>query len=176
MIQKLQPHRPLGSTKTQAFQSRQSLGNKSKAGPGKTSRPSAVLAGSMGMPGSLHLHRMAQELLLRQGRYANPFRGSNQTYAKPVTGDDRLQAQAAIAEDGEFGVRAVSDRLVNFAISISGGDRSKLEALREAINAGFQAASDALGGHLPDICRETHAETMRKLDAWAQEGTAAAEA
>ncbi|HAF59802.1 MAG TPA: hypothetical protein DCK81_01465, partial [Clostridiales bacterium UBA9856] len=84
-----------------------------------------------------------------------------------VSIDDIEQAKLAISEDGEFGVKAVSDKLVNFAISISGGDKSKYEELRAAIEEGFAAAKEALGGYLPDICIETYHETMRKLEAWA---------
>jgi hypothetical protein len=78
-------------------------------------------------------------------------------------------AKEAISEDGEFGVKAVSNRLVDFAIAISGGDKSKLSELVAAIDEGFAAARKALGGELPEICRQTYDETMRKLNAWANE-------
>jgi hypothetical protein len=76
------------------------------------------------------------------------------------------EAQAAISEDGEWGVKAVSDRIVQFAIAISGGDKSKYETLKAAIDKGFQQAAKALGGELPGISQETYKETMRKLEAW----------
>ncbi|NLT47392.1 MAG: hypothetical protein GXX92_03155, partial [Clostridiales bacterium] len=52
---------------------------------------------------------------------------------------------------------------------ISGGDKSKFEELKGAIDQGFQAAREALGGYLPEICEETYRETMRKLVIWATE-------
>ena len=75
----------------------------------------------------------------------------------------------AIAEDGEFGVNAVSDRIVAFAIAISGGDKSKLNTLKAAIDEGFQAVKDIMGGALPDISSKTYDEIMRKLDEWADD-------
>lgn len=76
-------------------------------------------------------------------------------------------AQAAISEDGAFGVKAVSERIVSFAIAISGGDSSKLAELKKAIDKGFEQAEKSFGGTLPDICSETYDEIMRKLDEWA---------
>lgn len=78
------------------------------------------------------------------------------------------KAQLSISEDGEFGVNAVSDRLVDFAIAVSGGDKTKLETLKSAIDAGFAAAKEALGGTLPEISNQTYTETMRKLDEWSK--------
>ena len=77
------------------------------------------------------------------------------------------EAKELISEDGPYGVQAVSDRIVDFAIAVSGGDKSKLEELKAAIDKGFEKARDAFGGTLPDICNQTHDEVMRKLDDWA---------
>ena len=86
-----------------------------------------------------------------------------------LTTEDVEAAKQAVSEDGDFGVKAVSDRLVDFAISISGGDKSKLSELVSAIDKGFGAAKDALGGELPAICQQTYDETMRKLNEWAND-------
>ncbi len=77
------------------------------------------------------------------------------------------EAQAAISEDGAFGVKAVSDRIVSFAIAISGDDPSKLDELKKAIDKGFEQARRAFGCELPEICSKTYDEIMRKLDEWA---------
>jgi hypothetical protein len=75
-------------------------------------------------------------------------------------------AETAISEDGEWGVKAVSDRIVQFAIAISGGDKTKYQELKDSIDEGFRQATKALGGELPGISQETYKEIMRKLDAW----------
>lgn len=79
------------------------------------------------------------------------------------------KARQAISEDGEWGVKAVSDRIVAFAVAVSGDDPSKLATLKAAIEKGFAEAGKALGGALPDICAKTRDEVMKKLDAWANE-------
>lgn len=85
-----------------------------------------------------------------------------------VDDETRAEAQKAISEDGEWGVKAVSDRLVAFAKAISGNDKSKIGELKAAIDQGFKEAEKAFGGKLPDISYQTYDETMRKLDEWAQ--------
>lgn len=77
------------------------------------------------------------------------------------------EAEALIAEDGEYGVEAVSDRIVSFAKAISGGDKSKYETLKKAVADGFAEAKKALGGSLPEISERTLELTMEKLEAWA---------
>ena len=79
------------------------------------------------------------------------------------------EAAAAIAEDGAWGVNAVSTRLLDMAIQLSGGDVSKAEMLREAVQKGF----DAVGmlENLPLVCQETYTETMNRFDWWIEHGT-----
>ncbi|MEL7655773.1 MAG: hypothetical protein AAGU75_07680 [Bacillota bacterium] len=118
-----------------------------------------------------NLRKLVEELILKQDKNYKASAGdpSEETLnSLGITAADVQAAQEAISEDGEFGVKAVSDRLVDFAISISGGDKSKLSELISAIDEGFAAAKKALGGELPDICRQTYDETMRKLNDWSK--------
>jgi len=78
------------------------------------------------------------------------------------------KARELISEDGYFGVEQTADRIVQFAISISGNDPSRLEEIKASIDKGFQMASKALGGTLPDICMKTYDAVMDKLNAWAE--------
>lgn len=84
---------------------------------------------------------------------------------KGGTVDPEIQAAAkeAISEDGFWGVEAVSDRLVDMAIALSGGDKSKYEVLKNSIDKGFKAAERLWGGELPKICYDTYEATMKKL-------------
>lgn len=86
-----------------------------------------------------------------------------------VDTEARDEAVQLVSEEGEWGVEAVSQRIVDFAKAISGGDKSKLAELKAAIDQGFAQAADALGGDLPDICNDTYDAIMRKLDEWAVE-------
>jgi hypothetical protein len=119
-----------------------------------------------------NLRKLVEELILKQNKNhkAAEEDTSEDLMAKlGITTQDVEAAKEAVSEDGEFGVKAVSDRLVNFAIAISGGDKSKLSELTAAIDEGFAQAKKALGGELPDISQQTYDETMRKLNEWAKD-------
>ncbi len=76
-------------------------------------------------------------------------------------------AAAAISEDGMWGVNAVSTRLIDFAMSLAGGDPEKLAELREAVTKGFEAVGDI--SSLPQVCQDTYAETMARFDYWEEQ-------
>lgn len=94
---------------------------------------------------------------------------------KISTGDSEIdmstlsaeEAQALIADDGYFGVAQTSDRIVDFAIAVSGDDPTRLDAILQGIEQGFNEAKDAFGGTLPDISYETYDAIQDKLDNWA---------
>ncbi len=79
------------------------------------------------------------------------------------------KAQELIADDGYFGVEQTSDRIVDFAIEIAGGDIGRLDAIKTGVEKGFNEAKAAFGDWLPDISYETYDSVMEKLDAWAAE-------
>lgn len=117
-----------------------------------------------------NLRKLVEQLILKQDKnHKTSVEDSSKDRLNKlgITTEDVEAATQAISEDGEFGVKAVSDRLVDFAISISGGDKSKLSELISAIDEGFAAAKETLGGELPEISRQTYDETMRKLNEWA---------
>ncbi len=84
------------------------------------------------------------------------------------------RAQELVADDGYFGVEKTSDRIVAFAKATAGGDPSRIDAIREGINRGFEEALKAFGGWLPDISHDTYDAVMDKLDHWVSEAKAAA--
>lgn len=81
----------------------------------------------------------------------------------------KAQAQADIAEDGYWGVEATSDRILDFAKALTGGDPSKIEEMRDAFEKGFKQATQTWGDKLPEISQKTYEATMAKFDAWANE-------
>ncbi len=85
------------------------------------------------------------------------------------------EAQDLISEDGYFGVEKTSDRIVDFAINAFGQDPSRLQEMKDAIDEGFFAAQDALGGALPDISQQTYEAIMDKLDSFASQFEQSAE-
>lgn len=97
---------------------------------------------------------------------------------KVVSGEQQLttdaatieKAKAAIAEDGEFSVRQVAERILDFAKSTIGDDPSKLAAIRAGVEKGFKEATEMLGGTLPGISQKTYAAIMGEFDRWESEG------
>ncbi len=85
-----------------------------------------------------------------------------------VDAETSKAAQDAIGPNGEWGVEAVSDRIVNFAKAISGGDPKQYDKLKKAIDKGFEEAYGVWGGKekMPAITQKTYEETMRKMEEW----------
>lgn len=76
------------------------------------------------------------------------------------------QAKKDIADDGYWGVKQTSDRLVDMAIALSGNDTSKADLLMNAIKKGFEQATAVWGDKLPDISQKTLDATMEKMEQW----------
>lgn len=76
------------------------------------------------------------------------------------------QAQKDIGEDGYWGVNQTSDRLVEMAQALSGGDATKADQMINAIKKGYEQAAKAWGGDLPDICQQTIDAATEKLNQW----------
>jgi phosphoenolpyruvate-protein kinase (PTS system EI component) len=110
------------------------------------------------------IRELVRKLIEKQGKTVEGVLSGKET----VVVDAETSAAAAdlLADNGDWGVSAVSSRIVDFAKALAGGDPSKLEALKGAIQKGFEQAKEALGGYLPDICQQTYDETMKKLDEW----------
>lgn len=112
-----------------------------------------------------NLKRMIENMLRKQGQSLNLMNSKDMVNIDEET---RAEANALIGPDGPFGVEAMSDTIVNFAIAISGGDKSKLNTLIAAIDKGFREAGRILGG-LPDISLKTYDRIMEKLNDWKNE-------
>jgi hypothetical protein len=57
-------------------------------------------------------------------------------------------------------------------MGIAGGDHSRLDAIKEGVEKGFNEALEAFGGWLPDISYDTYDAVMNKLDTWAESNSA----
>ncbi len=96
------------------------------------------------------------------------FKVANGEQEIDISSLSQEEATELIAEDGYFGVDQTSDRIVDFAIDIAGGDPTRLDAIKEGVEKGFNEALEAFNGWLPDISYETFDAVMNKLDAWAE--------
>lgn len=86
-----------------------------------------------------------------------------------VDAETQAQAQKDIADDGYWGVSQTSDRILDFAKALSGGDKTKAEELIDAFKKGFQQATKSWGKTLPDISQRTYDAVLEKFDTWVNE-------
>ena len=117
------------------------------------------------------LQSLVANLLKEQGIDTKIAIGDSEVDIASLTPEE---AQELVADDGYFGVEQTSDRIFQFAIGIAGGDPSRIDAIKEGVDKGFQEALEAFGGELPDISYDTYDAVMEKLDNWVTESQDAA--
>ncbi|WP_028579343.1 hypothetical protein [Desulfogranum japonicum] len=112
------------------------------------------------------LQSLVANLLKEQGIDTKIQIGETTVDLETITPEN---AEELISDDGYFGVEKTSDRIFQFAVGVAGGDPSRLDAIIEGIDKGFNEAKEAFGGWLPDISYETYDAVMEKLDNWQAE-------
>lgn len=78
----------------------------------------------------------------------------------------KKKAQEEISEDGYWGVKQTSDRILDFAKALSGNDPEKADLLIDAFKKGFEDATKSWGKDLPDISQRTYDAVLDKFDKW----------
>ncbi len=78
----------------------------------------------------------------------------------------KKKAQEEISEDGYWGVKQTSDRILDFAKALSGDDSSKADLLLDAFKQGFKEATKTWGKDLPDISQKTYDAVVEKFNKW----------
>ena len=81
-----------------------------------------------------------------------------------VDPETKAQAQADIAEDGYWGVEKTSDRIIQFATALTGGDPDKLDSMIDAFKEGYKQAEKTWGGELPEISKQTYDAVLEKFE------------
>ena len=76
----------------------------------------------------------------------------------------KAQAQEDISEDGYWGVKQTSERILDFAKALAGDDPEKLEKMRAAFEKGYAQAEKTWGGELPEISKQTFDAVMKGFD------------
>ncbi len=118
------------------------------------------------------LQNIVSKLISQQ---SNAFADANDLWSVLRSGklevdpETQAQAKADIAEDGYYGVKQTSDRIIDFANALTGGDPSKIEKMRDAFKKGYEQAEKTWGGELPEICKQTYDAVMEKFDKLAEE-------
>lgn len=118
------------------------------------------------------LKSLVEQMMSKQ---ANTYGNANDMWAFLRKGNfkvdpaTRAQAQADIAEDGYWGVKQTSDRIIQFATALTGGDPKQIEKMRAAFQKGYKQAERTWGGKLPSISQQTYDAVLKKFDDLAAE-------
>lgn len=81
-----------------------------------------------------------------------------------VDAQTKKDAQAAISEDGYWGVKQTSQRIFDFAVALSGGDEEKMKDMQKAFEKGFSQATKSWGKKLPGISSDTYDAVSKKFE------------
>lgn len=113
------------------------------------------------------LQSLVEKMLTKQGQ---AYCQANDIWSILSSGDftvdpaTKAQAQADIADDGYWGVSQTSQRILDFATALTGGDPDKIEEMRSAFEKGYKQAEEIWGGKLPDISKKTYDAVMQGFD------------
>lgn len=122
---------------------------------------------------------LVEQMLTKQGKTYN---NANDIFSILASGNftvdpaTKAQAQADIAEDGYWGVNQTSQRILDFATALTGGDPDKIEEMRDAFLKGYKQAEEIWGGNLPEISKKTYAAVLDGFDKMAEEAGLTTEA
>ncbi|MEF9942245.1 MAG: hypothetical protein RR920_09895 [Lachnospiraceae bacterium] len=74
-------------------------------------------------------------------------------------------------ENGKWGIDAVATKIMDMAVSLSGGDTSKIATLKDAVDRGFASVLGDLKGNTPSITQKTHDEINNRFEYWEKNGS-----
>ncbi len=115
------------------------------------------------------LRSIVEKLLSGQNK-AYGIASDNEMWSFLASGDftvdaaTKAQAQQDISEDGYYGVKQTSERIIDFAKALAGDDPEKLEEMRKAFEEGYKQAEETWGGELPQISKDTYDAVQKAFD------------
>ncbi|MBE6004521.1 MAG: hypothetical protein E7232_10640 [Lachnospiraceae bacterium] len=72
-----------------------------------------------------------------------------------VDAETKAAAQEAISEDGYYGIQKTSQRIFDFVAGMAGDNVELMQKLQSSVLDGYNEATKAWGGELPEICSKT---------------------
>jgi len=109
--------------------------------------------------------QMVEKLLEKQSKTAFNANGDDMySLLRSQLGDvmveideaTRTAAQESISEDGYYGVKKTSERILDFAFAVAGNDPKRLAEMKSAFLQGFKQAEEMWGDKLPEISQKTY--------------------
>ena len=136
----------------------------------KTYKPDTALINKLKADADARTSQLRSLVEQMMGKQATTYGNANDIWSFLRSGNytvdpaTKAQAQADLAEDGYWGVTQTSDRIIQFATALTGGDPDKIEAMRDAFKKGYAQAEKTWGGSLPEISQKTYDAVMEKFD------------
>ena len=124
------------------------------------------------------LRSLVEKMLLKQGQKFTTLEDAFDMIKEgtiEVDDETAVEAQKEIADDGYWGVEQTSERLFSFAKALAGNDPTKADSMLEALQKGFDEATNQWGGELPELCQKTLEAAKKKLTDWRDGVTAETE-
>jgi len=91
---------------------------------------------------------------------------------------DQAKAQEMVGEDGFFGVKQTTARIMDFAKALvgEGADEKHIENMRAAVKKGFDEVAKMFGGFdkLPQVSKDTYVSIMKAFADWKAGGSESA--
>ena len=81
----------------------------------------------------------------------------------------KAQAQQDISEDGYWGVKQTSQRILDFADALAGSDPKNIQKMYDAFKKGYAQAENTWGGELPEISKQTYDSVLEGFRKRAEE-------
>ncbi|MCL2083474.1 MAG: hypothetical protein FWH04_09630 [Oscillospiraceae bacterium] len=132
-----------------------------------------------------HLRKIVEELIagkIGEGKHSFQIKGGQTYWAMKaasieVDDDTRLEAERMIGEDGYYGVKQTTARIVDFAKALYGPNvgADSIEEARAAIQWAFDDVAKMFGGFdkLPEVTQQTYKAVMQAIDEWLAEASPA---
>ncbi|MCR4989255.1 MAG: hypothetical protein K6A38_00120 [Lachnospiraceae bacterium] len=112
------------------------------------------------------LKSLVEKIILKQAeKGSNIFDFLGQEYSA----EDIAKAKEDVSEDGYWGVKQTSQRILDFAVALTGGDPDKIDEMKAAFEKGYKTAEKTWGGELPDLCKQTFDAVLAGFDKMAEE-------
>ncbi len=77
------------------------------------------------------------------------------------------KAKEDVGEEGYYGVKQTSTRILDYAKAITGGDPAKIDDMRKMAQEAFDSVKEMYDGKLPELSQKTYDAVMKGFDEWA---------
>ena len=104
------------------------------------------------------------DIISYQGNKSKNFKIKIDISVSKEVSSESKEVESPEVDLGEWSAKETSERILDFAKKISGGNPEKVELLRDAFKKGFEQAEELFGGTLPDVSYQTYDLVMEGFD------------